>query len=296
MRHALSTFALALSTAATLVAGTAADASAQSIRATSAQVYETSIVPAQNAYLKSSEGGGILSFSAPDGSLVSKTVCGAFVGRVYKNAYAELTQAVMQGLFDGPTQDANQGLPDSAHWYGAIEGNGGPDWRHSTATKTYSMARARVEFDANDAPVLRIVDTQATVPFLGAVIAAKYTNAAGDTGHTMLSDTARVVATPANAPADTFRTLQVRIWDSTKSVHSAPAGAATADLDTRIGRDAGGGFDEGAGAGSIRLFLSETRAQGGHDILGWSWSTTDDADVYLNTNTGRLITLGFPRF
>lgn len=298
MRRIRSTFALSLAASAAFAVSLAAagSAQAQSIRATSAQVYETNVVPAQNAYLKSSEGGGILSFSGPDASLVSKTVCGAFVARVYKNAFAELTQAVMQGVFDGPNNDASQGLPDSAHWYGAIEGNGSADWRYSTATKTFSMAKARVEFDANDAPVLRLVDSQATVPFLGGVIAAKYTNTTGDSGHTMLSDTARVVATPANAPTGTFRTLQVRIWDSTKSVHGAPEDAATADKDTRIGRDAGGVFDEGAGAGSIRLYLSATRVEGGHEILGWSWSTTDTADVYLNTAAGRLITVGFPRF
>jgi hypothetical protein len=278
----------------------AARSEAQSIRTASAQPYIDDVVPAQNDYLKSSEGGGILSYSAPDGTLVSKTVCGAFVGRVYKNAFPALTQSVMQGLFDGPNADANQGLPDSAHWYGAIEGNGGTGWSYASGGKTYSMARARIDLDGAGTPVLRVVDTQATLPFLGAVIAAKYTNASGDSGHTMLAKSAQWIAEPANAPADTFATIEVRLWDSTKSPHNAADGAPDDRTDTRIGQEPGGAdgndYDEGAGEASIRIFLSSDRADGGYDILGWTWSTTDDAAVYANDASGRPITLGFFRW
>lgn len=296
MRLFNTTFALALVATSALTV-TQAAAFDQSVRTTDAANYEADIVPAQNDYLKSSEGGGILAYNGPDQSLVSKTVCGAFVARVYKNAYStELSQPVMQGLFGGPNDDPNQGLPDASHWYQAIEGNGNADWTYSTATQTFSMGKAAVYLDATNTPRLRLVTGNQEMPFQGAVIAAKYTGTGGDTGHAMLADTARVVANPANAPSGTVVTVQVRIWDSTKTVHSAPAGAPEGDLDTRIGDDENGAYDKGAGAGSIRLFLGAATGTGSRSIVGWSWSVTDNGDVYTNAAGSRPITVGFLRF
>ena len=197
MRLFNSTFALALVATSALTV-TQAAAFDQSVQTTDAANYETDIVPAQNDYLRSSEGGGILAYNGPDQSLVSKTVCGAFVARVYKNAYAELSQPVMQGLFGGPNDDPNQGLPDASHWYQAIEGNGNADWTYSTATQTFSMGKAAVYLDATNTPRLRLVSSNLEMPFLGAIIAAKYTGTGGDTGHAMLADTAAYAAHAAH--------------------------------------------------------------------------------------------------
>ena len=77
--HTLLPLALVATSALTVTQAAAFD---QSVQTTDAANYETDIVPAQNDYLRSSEGGGILAYNGPDQSLVSKTVCGAFVASI----------------------------------------------------------------------------------------------------------------------------------------------------------------------------------------------------------------------
>ena len=68
---------------------------------------------------------------------------------------SELTQTVMQGLFGGPNNDPSQGLPNSAHWYDAID----LGWTYASGGVTYSLSkRARTTLQVVDSAG-RIVTT-----------------------------------------------------------------------------------------------------------------------------------------
>lgn len=227
----------------------------------SAEVY-MSVLPQNNQYLLSSEGGGILTvtYDANNNPVVTnKTVCGAFVARVFKNQWPVLTQAVMQGLFGGPNNDPSQGLPNSAHWFDAI--NSG--WTYTSGTTTYSVGKLAA-FTSGGAS--RLVQ--------GMVLASKYSTSGDSTGHTMLVRGSQIVANPPNAPAGTVTTLRVNVWDSTKSEHTINAGDPATLRDSRVGDDPGGAFDQGAGTGYLNLFVDAAGQP-----IGWTWGILNNATV-----------------
>lgn len=220
------------------------------------------VLPANNEYLLSSQGGGILTIDA-GGAVTNKTVCGAFVARVFKNQWPELTQTVMQGLFGGPNNDASQGLPNSAHWYDAID----LGWTYTSGGTTYSLAK-----------LATWVSGGASQLQPGMVLVSKYANSGDATGHTMLVRGSAIVANPANPPAGTSVTLRVNVWDSTKSEHTTDDDAPAALKDSRVGDDPGGAFDQGAGTGYLNVFIDTA----GHPV-GWTWGIR--ANVTVNTAT-----------
>lgn len=107
----------------------------------------------------------------------------------------------------------------------------------------------------------------------GDIVAMKYIDkTSGGTGHTMIAASDAVLRQPASAPEiDGTLQYELKIIDSTSSPHGIG--------DTRKGTGDNGADQDGAGFGTIRLYVDASAK-----ITGYTWSLSSGSTYYTATS------------
>lgn len=220
------------------ICGSLSVSASEPLHWTLAKEYIRNIDPANNIYASGCE----IHYDEDD-VLHARSKCGSFVAEVYRDAYAELTKPVMQGLFEW-------GHPNSERWFDGI-----------------AEERQFGEFGA--VCLTNIFDLRS-----GDVLVSKYVSG-NNSGHTMMFGAAssKGFAAVDCIPGYDQEGQVVEVWktliaDSTRTPHGT--------LDTRKGAEENGDDDRGIGGATIYILADPDSGE----IVGWTWSATLNGSMY----------------
>lgn len=245
-----------------------------------AEFYVSRVFPANNAYTYSNQtGGGQITITDPDGDELfdvnARVVCGSFVARVHRLVHG-LTGSGSSDPNDTMNRLFGSGLPNAAQWYDGIVAEGSVVQGTGASAKTVRITRIANPMTANGFAGHNIV------------LASKYGNAAGDSGHAMIA-ASWTDDTPADTsafPQGATRRWNVRIFDSTKSSHYDGSNLIT---DSREQGESGAGYDgvwgtaddnddNGIGEAHIHVYSDNAGA-----IVAWAWTLADN-EIYTQAD------------